>query len=86
MIDRAVNESGDSYIRKKMHCEKCDAANGGGYIQGSSGSGDLNQQLVQSVAAPLIQGLLDWIFSPHQKITAAHHIPIMYIYLPPRAR
>ena len=46
MIDRAVIESGDPYIRKKMHCEKCDDANGTSYVQGSSGSGDFNQQMV----------------------------------------
>ncbi len=29
----------------------------------NSGSGDFNQQMVQSVVTPLIQGLFDWIFS-----------------------
>ncbi len=63
MIDQAVSQSGDPYIRGKMHCEKCDGTSSTSY-GGSSGSGDFNQQLVETVAAPLIQGLFDWIFSP----------------------
>ncbi len=85
MIDRAVIESGDQYIRNKMQCEKCGDGNGTSYVQGSSGGGDFNQQLVQSIAAPLIQGLFDWIFSPStDDNSSSSGSGTVYVSPPPR--